>query len=884
MAARITGVLFLCCVVLSCGLPVDTSHSRALGNKRHDVNKESNTKKLAPGSPPRTEGIYDVFGRSNSPPRTEGIYDVFGRSNSPPRTEGIYDVFGRSNSPPRTEGIYDVFGRSNTNPGTRRFHRSSGLDIYSHLAALSGGSVIGSNKTDVEHASSITVAEAALASPVVVMVTRVNATPPRDVTFNVDSALTLILVEVTGHITKSAIQLSDPKGAAVGKVTLAVDSAGALVYKIVKPSPGSWKLHFSDMLHYDVIVKGDSDVSFQAQFMMLNPDTGYAISVPGDPPAGINLTLAIEINGVDKTQNITAVTLYALNGDVIKSAVLTPVGRTGARYKAAINLPAKDLRLGISGIDNHGNSFTRMSETAVSPESEFKVTFNITAGESSTSGTGGVHLPFVVTNYGVPGSFSVQVTSTNTVLKPVVSPNSFTVMKGHSYTGTVTVTANITAPSTAGDVVLTVTAPSGVSDYVTTPVIIYSRPTASAVSTRMTSTSSETTPPTAAAVSVVTKEGSMLGSRTPSSVTKGPSASTLAASTGRTASTQLPGYTSPLSSTTLGSMASISSGLHPTTASMSSQRPRSTEPSRVPESKATTSGGIAGFTDSMSTEALGPTTTTSDGLSGSTANTAKGLLGSTTSTPKGLPGSTTSTAKELPGSTTSTSKGLPGSTTSTSKELPGSTISTSKELTGSTTSTSKELPGSTTSTSKELTGSTTSTSKGLSGSTTSTSKELTGSTTSTAKELPGSTTSTSKELTGSTTSTSKELTGSTTSTSKELSGSTAFTPKYLGSTTSTSKYLGSTTSTSKYLGSTASTSEGLPTMKPAIIASIVCGCVAAVAGVGLCVLILTKRGWPRSHSDKANHYMDSGQYSNSSIDKATYNAGYEMDSYQPHKD
>ncbi|XP_071103309.1 serine-rich adhesin for platelets-like [Haliotis cracherodii] len=794
MAARITGVLILCCVVLSCGLPithpdfshqgydVDISHSWTLGNKRHDANKESNTKKLAPDSPPRTEGIYDVFGRSN------------------------------------------------TNQGTRRFQRSSGLDIYSHLAALSGGSVIGSNKTDVDHASSITVAEAALASPVVVMVTRVNATPPRDVTFNVDSALTLILVEVTGHITKSAIQLSDPKGVAVGKVTLAVDSAGALVYKIVKPSPGSWKLHFSDMLQYDVIVKGNSDVSFQAEFMMQNPDTGFAISVPGDPPAGKHLTLAIEMNGVDKTQNITAVTLYALNGDVIKSAVLTPVGHMGNRYKAEINLPAKDLRLGISGIDNHGNSFTRLSETAVSPESEFKVTFNITAGESSTLGTGGVHLPFVVTNHGVSGSFSVQVTSTNTVLKPVVSPNSFTIMKGHSYTGTVTVTANITAPSTAGDVVLTVTAPSGVSDYVTTPVIIYSRPTANAVSTRMTSTSSETTPPTAAAVSVVTKEGSMLGSRTPSSVTKGPSASTLAASTGRTASTQLPGYTSPLYSTTLGSMASISSGLHPPTASMSSQRPRSTEPSSVLEYKTTTSGGIAGFTDSTSTETLGPTTTTS-GLSGSTAYTAKGMPGSTTSTAKGLPGSTTSTAKGPPGSTTSTSKELPGSTTPTSRELPGSTASTSKELPGSTTSTSKELPGSTASTSKEL---------------------------------PGSTASTSKELPGSTTSTSKELPGSTASTSKELPGAK--------------------TSTSKYLGSTASTSEGLPTMKPAIIASIVCGCVAAVAVVGLCVLILTKRGWPCSHSDKADHYMDSGQYSNSSIDKATSNAGYEMDSYQPHKD
>ncbi|XP_071103310.1 uncharacterized protein [Haliotis cracherodii] len=344
-----------------------------------------------------------------------------------------------------------------------------GSDVYSHLAALSGGSVIGSNKTDVDHASSITVAEAALASPVVVMVTHVNATPPRDVTFSVDSALTLILVEVTGHITKSAIQLSDPKGVSPVNVTLAVDSAGALVYKIVKPSPGSWKLHFSDMLQYDVIVKGNSDVSFEAQFMMLNPDTGSVISVPGDPPAGKNLTLAIEINGVDKTQNITAVTLYALNGDVIKSAVLTPVGRTGARYKAAINLPAKALRLGVTGEDTHGSPLTRVSPTAVTPEAELTVTFHDTEGVIHPGRT--LLLPYTVVNHGEPGNFTVMVTSESTALQPSISRAVFSINNNASYTSNVTVITSTSTP-TAGNIQVTVTGPSGFSQFDTVLVTI----------------------------------------------------------------------------------------------------------------------------------------------------------------------------------------------------------------------------------------------------------------------------------------------------------------------------------------------------------------------------------------------------------------------------
>ncbi|XP_046582199.1 serine-rich adhesin for platelets-like isoform X2 [Haliotis rubra] len=733
-----------------------------------------------------------------------------------------------------------------------------GSDVYSHLAALSGGSVIGSNKTDVDHASSITVAEAALTSPVTVMVTHVNAATSRDVTFSVDSALTLILVEVTGHVTKSSIELSDPTGVAID--TLAVDSAGALVYKIVKPTPGNWTLHFSDKLQYDVIVKGNSDVSFQSQFVKVNPVTGYDISVPGNPPAGTNLTLAIEVNGADKTQNITSVTLYTLNGDVIKSAVLTHVGRRGALYKAAMILPAQDLRLGISGSDLHGHRFTRVLQAAVSPESEFTVTFNMTAGESSTVATDCVRLPFVVTNHGATGPFSVRVTSINTVMNPVVKPNVFTIPKGHTYTGTVTVTANMAAPSTAGDVVLTVTGPSGISDFVSTPVFIYSGATESVISASKISTSinKDTAPPTKAAISVVSKDvtTSIVRSREPTTVT---SVSTADTSTGRSVSTQLPDYTSsPTSKGLPGFIASTSKTFPGSTASASGGFPGSTA------STASTSGGLLGSTSSTSGELPGSTASTSGELPGSTSSTSGELPGSTASTSGELPGSTSSTSGELPDSTDSTSGGLPGSTSSTSGELPGSTASTSGELPGSTSSTSGELPDSTDSTSGGFPGPTASTSGELHGSTASASGGLPGSTASSSGGLPGSTVSTSGGLPGSTASTSGRLPGATTSTSGGLPGATASTSGGLPS-------------------ATAPTSEEHHAMKPAIIASIVCGCVAAVAGVGLCVLLLTRRGLPRADSDKDHHYMDAGQYSNVSIDKGRYNAGYEMDLYQPHK-
>ncbi|XP_067686287.1 uncharacterized protein [Haliotis asinina] len=330
-----------------------------------------------------------------------------------------------------------------------------GSDVYSHLAALSGGSVIGSNKTDVDHASSITVAEAALTAPVVVMVTHVNATS-REVTFTVDSALTLILVEVTGHVSKSAIQLYDSTGMSVD--TLAVDSAGALVYKIVKPTPGIWKLHFSDKLQCDVIVKGNSDVSFQSQFMKVNPVTGYDISVPGNPPAGSNLTVAIQVNGADKTRNITRVTLYTLNGDVIKSVVLTHVGRRGALYMAAITLPAQAIRIGITGIDIHGSPLTRVSGTAVSPQTEISLTFHDTEGIIHPGQA--LILPYTVVNHGVSGNFTITVTSENTALHVSTSPVVFGINRNESYTSNVTVTTT-TSTETAGNIRVTVTGPLG---------------------------------------------------------------------------------------------------------------------------------------------------------------------------------------------------------------------------------------------------------------------------------------------------------------------------------------------------------------------------------------------------------------------------------------
>ncbi|XP_067687639.1 uncharacterized protein [Haliotis asinina] len=705
MAVTIEVVVLMCCVVQGlCVTHTDFKHqsnpadiSHTLPNKQHAVNNvlEHNRMKIVP------------------------------------------------NSLTKPRAIYHLLRRRNRDSGTRRYQRSSGLDIYSHLAALSGGSVIGSNKTDVDHASSITVAEAALTSPVVVMVTHVNATASRDVTFRVDSALALILVEVTGHVSKSAIQLYDPTGVSVMNDKLVVDSAGALVYKIVKPTPGIWKVHLGDRQQSDVIVKGNSDVSFQCQFMKVNPVTGYDISVPGNPPAGPNLTVAIQVNGADKTRNITRVTLYTLNGDIIKSVVLTHVGRRGALYMAAINLPAQDVRLGISGTDHHGHRFTRVLQAAVSPESDFTVSFNMTAGESSTMSNDCARLPFVVANHGASGSFSARVTSLNTALNPVVKPNVFTIPKGHTYTGTVAVTANMTTPSTAGDVVLTVTGPSGVSDFVRTPVVIYSGPTANIISASKTSPglNKDTMSPTTAAIPIVSKDvtKSIIGSREATTVT---SASTEDTSTTLSVVTELPGYTS---------------------FSASTGRPDSTfgEP---PGSTASTSGGLYGST--VSTTGVSP---------GSTAPTSGGFPGSTASTSGVRPGSTASTSGVLPGSTASTSSGPPGSKTSTSGELPGSTISTGG-LTGLLASTSGGPPG-----------------------------------------------------------------------------------------------------------TTASRPGGNHAMKPAIIASIVCGCVAGVTGVGLCVLFLTRRGFPRTDRDKDHHYMDAGQYNNASIDKGRYNAGYEMDLYEPHK-
>lgn len=199
------------------------------------------------------------------------------------------------------------------------------------------------------------------------------------VLFSIDSTVTYLVVDIENIAQQQNCTAFGPNG----KPYFATDANESSDVKkqihVATPSLGLWALVCTDQQTYTVFVWGVSDVTLQVHFLDATDEP-----ISGDPIQDTNVTVGIEISGMENLESVRSVEIIPESGlDVnIYTVKEQGAGRHHNFYRQEISVPRQPFRVGVTAIDTKNITVRRQTAAVIHPTT-FTVALTQVSGDSS---------------------------------------------------------------------------------------------------------------------------------------------------------------------------------------------------------------------------------------------------------------------------------------------------------------------------------------------------------------------------------------------------------------------------------------------------------------------------------------------------------------------
>ncbi|OWF47868.1 Hemicentin-1 [Mizuhopecten yessoensis] len=245
-----------------------------------------------------------------------------------------------------------------------------GLSAFESLAAGTGGSVYHIDHSEVTAVLDHVLEKDFPSSEAIIdyFVQTTSDNDTMDVT--VDSEAAVLVITITGPYSLSQAALSFPNGtmqAFPTKLATQYYSSHTITMSIQRPSPGIWKLTRIKNSSWKVNVTASTYMDIDSQLKETD-EYGISYVVDRNPIMGKNYTLEVLAYNLNATSTSFSLHLLDEQGtDLFSRPVHITFGSSKITGYISITIPSKNFYVQLSGIDQNGFNFKRMSRKLIKP-------------------------------------------------------------------------------------------------------------------------------------------------------------------------------------------------------------------------------------------------------------------------------------------------------------------------------------------------------------------------------------------------------------------------------------------------------------------------------------------------------------------------------------
>ncbi|XP_071153469.1 uncharacterized protein [Mytilus edulis] len=261
-----------------------------------------------------------------------------------------------------------------SNTGHYRHRRATSwdlMDVYRHLASVSGGHMLQTTKDQIPYVANMF--KASLSKSEVLILKNVFPGGPsttKQINIDIDDSISQFTLKLHSKKDVPHFNLLNSNGNTqpIDNKTIHMYNIGSTYMSIVvdHPKVGSWSLRKNDMNEWDVEVTAQSTVDFTAKLMAYDASSFSYFQIHGRPIPDENVTLAIEIN--DKSIDLNRVSLLNVFDDEISHYSLQWRNKSSSRafYMTTITIPHEFFKLAVVGTTKStGANFVRMHRNVI---------------------------------------------------------------------------------------------------------------------------------------------------------------------------------------------------------------------------------------------------------------------------------------------------------------------------------------------------------------------------------------------------------------------------------------------------------------------------------------------------------------------------------------
>ncbi|XP_063420891.1 von Willebrand factor A domain-containing protein 7-like [Mytilus trossulus] len=264
----------------------------------------------------------------------------------------------------------------NLNPGIEHYHHRRAtpwdlMDVYRHLASVSGGHMLQTTKDQIPYVANMF--KASLSKSEVLIFKNVlpgGPSTPKQINIDIDESISQFTLKIHSKNNVPHFNLLNSNGNTqpIDNKTIHMYNIGTTYICIVvdNPKTGSWSLRKNDMNEWDVEVTAQSTVDFTAKLMTYDASSFSYYQIHGRPIPDENVTLAI---GIDDTRiDLYRVSLLSVFDNELSHYSLQRRNKSSPRafYMTTIVIPHEFFKLAVVGTTKStGNNFVRIHRNCI---------------------------------------------------------------------------------------------------------------------------------------------------------------------------------------------------------------------------------------------------------------------------------------------------------------------------------------------------------------------------------------------------------------------------------------------------------------------------------------------------------------------------------------
>ncbi|CAC5405646.1 unnamed protein product [Mytilus coruscus] len=195
-----------------------------------------------------------------------------------------------------------------------------------------------------------------------------NKMESNEFSFPVDKYLSVLVIEINGTSSESDIRFVGPGNTTKifsGRDTLDYIGRNTFIASIMNPEAGMWTLKNYRKSNWNIQVKGQGDVEIKVK--LLERFEGSLLDISGKPVSGHNITIAVEVTGLNESSKIESVIFYNENYSELERQPVEVYSDFKRQIAVAdFEVPFQDFWVTVEGFDD-SNMFQRTTENPFQP-------------------------------------------------------------------------------------------------------------------------------------------------------------------------------------------------------------------------------------------------------------------------------------------------------------------------------------------------------------------------------------------------------------------------------------------------------------------------------------------------------------------------------------